>query len=57
MGNKIPKMTGIFDYVDHSKSWGIIYWAERIGPLVDHIIQVSCCMAFRAGQQKPHVIL
>ena len=52
MGNKIPKTTGIFDNVDHSKSWGVTYWAERIGPLVDHISQVSCCMAFGAIQKK-----
>ena len=27
------------------------YWAERIGPLVDHIIQFSCCVAFGAIQK------
>ena len=43
MGNKIPKTTGIFDDVDHPKNRGVTYWAERIGPLVDHISQVSCC--------------
>ena len=55
MGNKIPKTTGIFDDVDHSKSRGVTYWAERIGPLVDHIIQVSRCVAFGAIQ-KNHML-
>jgi hypothetical protein len=35
--DKRPKTTGIFDDVDHPKSRGVTYWAERIGPLVDHI--------------------
>ena len=48
MGNKIRKTTGIFDDVDHSKSRWVTYWAERIGPLVDHINQFSCCVAFGA---------
>jgi len=55
--NKIHKTTGIFDDVDHSKSRGVTYWSERIGPLVDHIIQVSRCAAFEASQKKPRVIL
>src|SRR5882762_3017813 len=55
MGNKIPKTTGIFDDVDHPKSRGFTYWAERIGPLVDHISQVSCCTAFGAIQ-KNHML-
>jgi hypothetical protein len=57
MGNKIPKTTGIFDDIDHPKSQEFTYWAERIEPLVDHISQVSCCVAFGAIQKKPHVIL
>jgi hypothetical protein len=48
VGSKIPKTTGIFDGVDHPKSREVTYWAERIGPLVDHISQVSCCTAFGA---------
>jgi hypothetical protein len=57
VGKKIPKTTKIFDDVDHPKSQGVTYWAKRIGPLVDHISQVSCCVAFEAIQKKPHVIL
>jgi hypothetical protein len=45
--NKIPKTTGIFDDIDHPKSQGVTYWAERIGLLVDHITQVSCSVAFK----------
>ena len=45
MGNKILKTTGIFDDVDHLKILEVTYWAERIGPLVGHISQFSCCMA------------
>jgi hypothetical protein len=52
VGNKIPKTTGIFDDVDHPKSRWVTYWAERIGPLVDHIIQVSHSAAFRAIQKN-----
>ena len=48
MGNKIPKTTEIFDDVDHPKSRGVTYWAERIGPLVDHINQVSRSVALEA---------
>ena len=48
MGNKIPKTTEIFDDVDHPKSRGVTYWAERIGPLVDHINQVSHSAALGA---------
>jgi hypothetical protein len=48
VGNKIPKTTGIFDDVDHPKSQWVTYWAKRIGPLVDHIIQVSRSVAFEA---------
>ena len=48
MGNKIPKITRIFYDVNHPKSQGVTYWAERIGPLVDHIIQVSRCVVFGA---------
>ena len=55
MGNKIPKTTGIFDDVDHPKSRWVTYWAERIGPLVDHINQFSRCAAFRAIQ-KNHML-
>ena len=55
MGNKIPKTTGIFDDVDHPKSRWVTYWAERIGPLVDHIKQFSRCMAFGAIQ-KNHML-
>jgi len=55
MGNKIPKTTRIFDDIDHPKSWGVTYWAEKIGPLVDHISQVSCCVAFGAIQ-KNHML-
>jgi hypothetical protein len=57
VGNKIPKATGIFDDVDHPKSRGVTYWAEKIGPLVDHIKQFSRCVAFGAIQKKLHVIL
>ena len=52
----MPKTTIIFDDVDHPKSRGVTYWAERIGPLVDHIIQFSCCAAFGAIQ-KNHMLL
>ncbi len=52
MGNKIPKTTGIFDDVDHPKNRGVTYWAERNGPLVDHISQVSRCVVFGAGQKN-----
>jgi hypothetical protein len=52
VGNKIPKTTGIFDDVDHLKSRGGTYWAERIGPLVDHINQFSHCVAFGAIQKN-----
>jgi hypothetical protein len=55
VGNKIPKTSGIFDDVDHPKSRGVTYWAERIGPLVDHINQVSRCAAFGAIQ-KNHML-
>ena len=55
MRNKIPKTTEIFDDVDHPKSRGVTYWVERIGPLVDHIIQVSCCAAF-GTIQKNHML-
>jgi len=55
VGSKIPKTTGIFDDVDHPKNQGVTYWAERIGPLVDHISQVSCCAAFGAIQ-KNHML-
>ena len=55
MGSKIPKTTGIFDDVDHHQSRGVTYWAERIGPLVDHISQFSCCVAFGAIQ-KNHML-
>ena len=55
MGSKIFKTTGIFDDVDHPKSRGVTYWAERIGALVDHIIQFSCCVAF-AAIQKNHML-
>ena len=55
MGNKILKTTGIFDDIDYLKSWGVTCWAERIGSLVDHIIQFSCCTAFRAIQ-KNHML-
>ena len=55
MGNKIHKTTGIFDDVDHPKNRGVTYRAERIGPLVDHISQVSCCVAFGAIQ-KTHML-
>jgi hypothetical protein len=48
MGDKIPKTAGIFYDVDHPRSRGVTYWAEMIGPLVDHINQVSCCVAFGA---------
>ena len=46
MGNKILKTTEIIDDVDHPKSQGVTYWAESIGPLVDHISQFSCYVAF-----------
>jgi hypothetical protein len=52
VGNKIPKTTGIFDDVDHHKSWRVTHWAERIGLLVNHISQVSRCMAFQAIQKN-----
>ena len=55
MGNKIPKTTEIFDDVDHPKIGGVTYWAERIGSLVDHISQFSCCGAFGAIQ-KNHML-
>jgi hypothetical protein len=55
MGNKIPKTTRIFDDVDHPKIQWVTYWAERIGPLVDHIIQVSHSATFGAIQ-KNHML-
>jgi hypothetical protein len=55
VGNKITKTTGIFEDVDHPKSQRATYWTERIGPLVDHISQVSCCAAFGAIQ-KNHML-
>ena len=55
MGSKIPKTTGIFCGVDHPKSRGVTHWAERIGLLVDHINQFSCCAAFGAIQ-KNHML-
>jgi hypothetical protein len=56
MGNKISKTTEIFDDIDHSKrGGGGTYWAKRIGPLVDHISQISCCAAFEAIQ-KNHML-
>ena len=55
MGSKIPKTTGIFDDIDHPKSQRVTYWTKRIGRLVDHISQVSCCMAFGAIQ-KNHLL-
>ena len=55
MGNKIPKTTGIFDDIDHPKGQEVTYQAERIGPLVDHISQFSCCVAFGAIQ-KNHML-
>ena len=55
MGSKIPKTTEIFDDVDHPKSRGVTYWAERIGPLVDHISQVSRCAVF-GTIQKNHML-
>jgi hypothetical protein len=55
MGNKIPKTTGIFDHVDHPKIWWVTYWAEWIGLLVDHIIQVSRSVAF-GTIQKNHML-
>ena len=45
MGSKIPKTTEIFDDINHSKNWGVTYWAERV---IDHMIQVSCCVVFGA---------
>jgi hypothetical protein len=48
VGNEIPKTTGIFDDIDHPKSQGVTHWAERIGPLVDHISQVNRSVAFGA---------
>ena len=51
----MPKSTRIFDDIDHPKGWGVTYWAKRIGPLVDHIIQFSCCVAFGAIQ-KNHML-
>jgi hypothetical protein len=55
MGNKILRTTRIFDDVNDSKSQGVTYWAERIGPLVDHISQVNCYAAFGAIQ-KSHML-
>src|SRR5882762_4818205 len=55
MGNKILKTTGIFDDIDHPKSQEVTYWAKRIGPLVDHISQISCCAIFRTIQ-KNHML-
>ena len=55
VGNKLPKTTGIFDYIYHPKSWGITYWAKRIGPLVNCISQFSCCVAVGAIQ-KNHML-
>ena len=55
MGNKISKTTGIFYDIDQPQSQGVTYWAERIGPLVDHISQFSCCVAFGAIQ-KNHML-
>ena len=57
MGNKIHKTTGIFDDVNHSKSRWVTYWAERIGLLVDHIIQVSHSAAFGAIPQNHMLFL
>jgi hypothetical protein len=50
VGNKITKTTRIFNDIDHPKSWGLL-----IGPLVEHISQVSCCAAFGAIQ-KNHML-
>jgi hypothetical protein len=55
VGSRIPKTTKIFDNVDHPKSRWVTYWAEIIGPLVDHIIQVSRCVALGAIQ-KNHML-
>jgi hypothetical protein len=52
VGNKIPETTRIFDNVDHPKSRGVTYWAERIRPLVDHINEFSRCVAFGAIQKN-----
>ena len=55
MGIKILKTTGIFDDVYHPKSRWVTYWAEKIGPLVNHINRFSCCIAFEAIQ-KNHML-
>jgi hypothetical protein len=52
VGNKISKTTGIFDNVDHPKRRGVTFWAERIGPPVDHINEFSRCVAFGAIEKN-----
>jgi hypothetical protein len=37
-GSKIEKITGIFDKVEHIKTQGITYWAEKNGPTFIWII-------------------
>src|ERR1700691_6523172 len=51
----MPKTTGTFDDVDCPNSRWVTYWAERIGPLVDHIIHVSRRAVFGAIQ-KNHML-
>ena len=31
VGNKIPKITGIFDNIDHPKSQGLPIWPKGLG--------------------------
>jgi hypothetical protein len=39
VGNKIYKITELFDRVVQLKNWGVTYWAERNGPAVVWIIR------------------
>ena len=48
MGSKIPKTTVIFYDINHPKIRGVTYWAKRIEPVIDHIIQVSHRAVFGA---------
>jgi len=39
MGNKIYKITRLFDRVVQLENWGVIYWAKRNGLAVVQIIR------------------
>jgi hypothetical protein len=54
VGNKIYETTEIFDKIYHLKNRGVTYWAERTGPLIDHIIDFEC---FGTHKKKTLLIL